>query len=296
MPKGLAYAVVTSLGPLESRDVLLRGVRVRYLHGGAGPALVLLHGHLATSRAWLAAAAGLADHFRVVIPDLPGAGASEKPGAFRYDREGLTEAVCDLLAVLRIARAHVAGHAFGGAVALTLAADYPDRVDRLAVLDTLAYRAHPSSADRLSLAPVVGPFAFRRLSLRRVFHAHVRDHRYAPGFAYDRAAVDAYFEAFITPDGFDAAYRLLPATLDTSSLAPKLPKVTAPTLVIWGESDLAAPLVYGRRLARDLANARLESVAGAGHAVMEENPARTVELLVRHFRATATAASSRTSQ
>jgi pimeloyl-ACP methyl ester carboxylesterase len=116
-----------------------------------------------------------------------------------------------------------------------------------------------------------------------VFHSYFRNSVFAPGFAYDRKAVDAYYDAFKTADAREAAYRVLPNTTDLTSLVPKIGRVRAPTLVVWGESDPMFPVALGMRLARDLQHARLETIPGVGHAPPEESPARTAELLLRHF-------------
>lgn len=242
-----------------------------------------MHGFIVNSKEWALVAPGLAKHFRVIAPDLPGFGESERPHEFPYHREGYAEVICDLMAGLDLPRAHVAGHSMGGAIALTLAADYPERVDRLAVINSVSYPFDLPIKGRLPLMPLVGPFVFKKLYNRILFHDYFRKQVFAPGFRYDKAAVDAYYRAFDPPDAREAAYRVLRATIDVASLAPKISKVRAPTLVIWGELDPMFPVEFGARLAREIPGARLEVMAGVGHAPPEEAPARTVELLMRHF-------------
>jgi pimeloyl-ACP methyl ester carboxylesterase len=225
----------------------------------------------------------LAQRFRVIVPDLPGSGESEKPATFRYDREGFADVLCDLMAGLDVSRAHIVGHSFGGAVALALASDHPERVLRLALINSLSYPFQPPLSVRLALAPLIGSLLFKQLYTRPVFHAYCRNNLFAPGFAYDRATVDAYYDAFKTPDAREAAFQTLPATRDMTSLGPKISKVRAPTLVLWGESDAMLPIQLAMRLAREIQHARLETLPDIGHSPAEENPTRTAELLLRHF-------------
>ncbi len=270
---------------LEPHDLLIRGVRVRYAEAGRGRPLLLLHGFMFNSRAWHPIVPFLAPRFRLIALDFPGFGDSEKPASFRYDREGFAETVCDVMAGLDISRAHVAGHSLGGAVALVLAADHPERVDRLAVINAISYPYTPPFGARAALAPVVGALWFKQLLTRPMFRAYFRNHVYAPGATIDMATVDAYYDAFKTADAREAAWQALPSTSDLTSLGPKIPKVRAPTVILWGESDPTLPLSLALRLAREIPGSRLETLPGVGHAPPEESPSRTAEILARHFEA-----------
>jgi pimeloyl-ACP methyl ester carboxylesterase len=245
--------------------------------------LVLIHGFIVNHKQWLAVIPGLASRFRVIAPDLPGFGASEKPRDYRYDREDFSETVCDLLAGLEIPRAFVTGHSLGGSVALTMAADHPERVERLAVIDSLCYPFPLPLKGRLSLMPVLGPLLFKRIYNRALIHAYFKNDVFPPGFAYDRALVDEYYRTLDPPDARDAAYRALLASNDIASLGPKINKVRAPTLVVWGDLDRLAPVALDSRLAREIPGARLEILPGCGHSPPEERPEKTVEILTRHF-------------
>jgi pimeloyl-ACP methyl ester carboxylesterase len=268
---------------LRAHDLLLRGMRIRYFEAGEGPPLFLVHGFIVHSGVWSQVIPALAKHFRVIALDLPGSGGSERPREYRYDREAFAETVCDLMAGLDIPRAHIAGHSLGGAVALTLAADHPERVDRLAVINSQCYPFELPVKGRIPLVPIIGEFIFKQLYVRPMFHAYFRDNVFAPGFQYDRAAIDSFYRAFNTPDGRDAAYRVLRSTVDMVSLGPRIAKVRAPALVLWGELDPLFPLDLGMRLARDLPRARLETLPGVGHSPIEERPEAAAALLVRHF-------------
>src|SRR5690606_28965166 len=94
---------------------------------------------------------------------------------YPYTREAFAETVRELLRELGLERAHVCGHSLGGAVALTLAADHPDAVDRLAVLDSAVYEFNIPLKGRIPLIPVVGPIVFKRLYGRSMFRAYFED-------------------------------------------------------------------------------------------------------------------------
>src|ERR1019366_9547263 len=83
-----------------TRDVAARGARIRFVEVGEGPPLVLVHDYLASRVAWDDVIPGLSAHFRVIAPDLPGFGESEKPppGRYRYDFDAFCESLADLIA------------------------------------------------------------------------------------------------------------------------------------------------------------------------------------------------------
>src|SRR5271163_1746695 len=141
------------------RDVTARGVRTRVLEAGSdrSPALVLVHGLYTSHRSFEDVIEPLSARFHVIVPDLPGFGESEKPSPARYGYgvEAHAEAVADLIAAFGVGRASVLGHAMGGAVAMTLAAEHRELVTRLVVEDTLAYPSRRSLRARLPLIPIV---------------------------------------------------------------------------------------------------------------------------------------------
>src|SRR6185436_16429418 len=119
----------------------------------------------------------LAQRFHVIAPDLPGFGESEKPSPARYAYgiEAFSEAIADVIAAFGVGRASVLGHAMGGAVAITIAAQHAELVQRLVVVDPLCYPAPVTFRQRLELTPIVGSIVFKQLFGRRVFRAHFRE-------------------------------------------------------------------------------------------------------------------------
>jgi haloacetate dehalogenase len=114
-------------------------VELRVRHGGAGPPLLLLHGHPQTHVMWHRVAPRLAEDFRVVAPDLTGYGESSKPRTTPshepYSKRAMARDQVALMRELGFERFAVAGHDRGGRCAYRMALDHPDRVEKLAVLD-----------------------------------------------------------------------------------------------------------------------------------------------------------------
>lgn len=130
-------------GPLTaestSRFIDAGGVRVHYHDAGSGPVLLCIHGGAPGAYGWGnfgANVPGLAEHFRVLVVDLPGYGRSDKPEISGGRYGFYAKVFADMLAALRIDSAHVLGMATGGAAAMMLAIEHPEVVDGLVLVSS----------------------------------------------------------------------------------------------------------------------------------------------------------------
>jgi len=255
------------------RDVSARGARIRFVEAGEGPPLVLLHDALGSHETFLSTLEHLATSFRVVAPDLPGFGGSEKPDPHRYayGYEGFAESIVDLIAALGLGRVHLCGHAMGGGVALAVAARHRALVHKLVLVDALVYPTSELVLDRAGRVPVMGALLWRQLLGSALFRSHVEASVYAGASAVPAGRLDALYAAFNAPAARQAAHATVAAKADTRSLVARLPRVTSETLVVWGRGDRIAPVEHGRRLAREL-HGRFE-VLECGRCPPDEDPA-----------------------
>jgi pimeloyl-ACP methyl ester carboxylesterase len=258
---------------LSTRDVSARGARVRFVEAGKGPPLLLVHGYLSSRLAWEDAIPTLAKDFRLVVPDLPGFGESEKPPPARYPYtlDAFAESLVDLVAALGLSRVSVCGHSMGGDIALTIAANHPDVVDKLILVGPLVYPSRMDAVSRIATVPVIGAVMFKQLFGRAAFRAYFRQRMYGPSAAVPWKRVDQLFDLFNAPAAREAAYATMLSLLDTRPVVAKIPRVSAPTLVCWGREDRTSPVAHGRRLAHELRSARFE-VFECGHSPAEECP------------------------
>jgi pimeloyl-ACP methyl ester carboxylesterase len=265
--------------PVLAKDVSLaaegsaRGARIRFVEAGSGPPLVLLHDGLASHETFLASIEHLAASFRVVVPDLPGFGASEKPDPERYayGYDGFADSVFDLVAALGLGRVHVCGHAMGGGVALSLAARNPSVVHKLVLTSALVYPVDEHVLDRAGRIPVVGALLWRQVMGQALFRAYIEGSVYAGSKGVPAGRVESFYASFNAPAARQAAHATIVAKADTRPLVARLPRVAAETLVLWGRDDKVAPIEHGRRLAREL-RGRFE-VLECGRCPPDEEPA-----------------------
>src|SRR5262249_4833174 len=116
------------------RFAKVNGVRLRYLVGGQGSPVVLLHGYAETSHMWRPIMPLLAEHHTVVVPDLRGAGGSAKPPS-GYDKKNMAIDIHELTTTLRLDRVGIVGHDIGLMVAYAYAAQFPEATDRVVLMD-----------------------------------------------------------------------------------------------------------------------------------------------------------------
>jgi haloacetate dehalogenase len=272
---------------------------------GSGTPLVLLHGFPETHLMWHRVAPALAESFTVICADLRGYGSSGKPPSRAdhapYAKSAMARDVVQLMEVLGYARFCVAGHDRGARVAYRLALDYPERVERLAVLDIVPTGEAFARADaRLALA--YWPWALlaqpEPLPERLIAgdpEAVVANalETWGSDPAHFPAAIRAaYVAALRDPASVHAIceeYRAA-ATLDVAQdLADRAAgrRIACPTLVLWGANGpldswyagAGGPLEIWRAWAADV---RGRAVAG-GHFFAEQNPTETTRLLSDFF-------------
>lgn len=265
---------MSSPGPesLRPKDVSARGARIRFVEAGAGTPVVLLHDCSASHETWVPIMQRLAGTFRVIAPDLPGFGGSEKPDPqkYAYGFDAFSESVFDLVAALGLGRVHVCGHGLGGSVALTLAARHPAIVHRLVLVDAPVYPANEHGLERAGRMPVLGAVLFRQLMGPALFRAYVQGTVYAGASKVPPGRLEALYASFNVPAARQALHATITGTADRRPLVARLPRVTAESLVVWGRDDRLSPVEHGRRLAREL-RGRFE-VVECGRCPPDEEP------------------------
>ncbi|HEX6447115.1 MAG TPA: 3-oxoadipate enol-lactonase [Streptosporangiales bacterium] len=241
------------------------------------PVLVLGPSLGTTSRLWQAQLGVLARTHRVVRYELPGhTGAPAPPGPYSIDRLGRSVlASVDELGVVRFA---YAGVSVGGLVGVWLASEVPERVDRLALLNTAArvgtaegWRERAAAVRTRGLPPLAEGIVARWFAAGTVAAEPrlVAEHRDA------LAAVDA--------EGYAGCCEALAA----ADLHTRLAAVTAPTLVVTGDEDPVVSVADAAALADGIAGARLETVPRTAHLSCVERPDAVRGLLAGHFRGAA---------
>jgi 3-oxoadipate enol-lactonase len=220
-----------------------------------------------TTGLWEPALPLLAQRFRVVRYDHRGHGGSPvPPGPYRLDDLGGD--VVALLDRLGVERAHVSGVSLGGMVAMWLAANAPERVDRLVPICTTTrfdppsmWRSRAASVRADGLASIVDGILVRWLP---------------PDASPELVAAARALMAGVPDEGYAATC----AALEEADLAPSLARIVAPTLVVAGDLDPASPPADAERIAAGIRGARVAVVPGAAHLAVLSHPAEVAALMI----------------
>lgn len=241
------------------------GLRIAYERAGDGPPLVLLHGYVGDGpTTWRRQLEGLSDEFTVVAWDAPGAGRSSDPPE-SFGMAGYADCVAGFVNALGLERPHVAGLSFGGALALELPHRHPAIPMTLILASAYAGWAGSLPAEvaeqrlqqSLALANL-SPEEFVGALLPTMFSAST-----------PRESVDEFGASMLTfhPAGFRAMARA-----SAEDLRHVLPHVRIPTLLVYGENDVRAPLTVAENLHAALSGSTLVVLPDAGHLCNIEAP------------------------
>lgn len=272
----------------DSQFVNANGLNIHYVENGQGDPVVLLHGWPTHAYLWhnqmdALSAAG----YRVIAPDQPGYGYSDKPADAPYTVNYFERTLTGFLDALGVDKVTLGGHDLGGPTALMFAVRHPERLARMVVFDTTAYPDMPFvvnlQAKALVLAARLKPLGRALLSRTGIGLTLKYAGLVANRAAMDRQAIDTYYRPLAAdPVAQDVLLRIL-ASFDTGALneiASNLGRIRCPTLLLWAANDPISPLSTAHRLAKDITGARLEVIPRCGHFSMEDQPQRVNEALI----------------
>jgi pimeloyl-ACP methyl ester carboxylesterase len=247
-------------------------VTLESMTAGQGPPLLFLHGgdYFAQHQGFFEL---LARRWHVVVPRHPGFGRSERPDAFRTVHD-LAYLYLDLLDRLDLGRVTLVGASFGGWIALEMCIRSVEKVDRLALIDSVGVK-FGGREDR----DITDIYALPNEELlRRTF--------FDPGRAApDYSRLDGDEAMLIARDREATALYGWRPYMHNPALRQWLHRVCVPSLVLWGEADGIVAPDYGQKLCRSLPNARFELIREAGHYPQIERPNEVADAIDRFTRA-----------
>jgi pimeloyl-ACP methyl ester carboxylesterase len=244
------------------------GIKTNYLEAGKGDPVVLIHGSgpgVTSYANWRLVLPALAENFRVLAPDMVGFGFSERPANIKYGVQTWADQVVGLMDTLELPTAHLVGNSFGGAIALRIATQHPDRVGKLVLMGSMGVpfpitegleRVWGYEPSFENMRKVLDVFAYSR----ELVNDELAEVRYRgsiqPGFQESFAAMfpaprQRWVEAMCTPED---DIRRLPHR----------------TLIVHGREDQVIPVQTSMRLMELIDNADLSVFSHCGHWSMIE--------------------------
>jgi pimeloyl-ACP methyl ester carboxylesterase len=259
--------------------VVLHGHHAIYRIAGSGPPIVLVHGMVNSSRHWEAVAMRLADRYTVIAPDLIGHGDSATPRG-DYSLGAHAASIRDLLAVIGVDRATLVGHSLGGGVALQFFYQFPQRVERLALVSSGGLGHEVSPLLRSAALPgfsglLAGAANPRVLGAIRSAGDRMRERGSSKG-VYLQAIARA-LRPLERQGAREAFLHTLRSVIDVRgqrvSARDRLYILGGfPTLIVWGERDNTIPIQHGLDAHAAIPGSRFETLPRAAHFPHLEDP------------------------
>jgi pimeloyl-ACP methyl ester carboxylesterase len=267
-------------GSFRIQDIETEGAILHVRVGGHGPGVVLLHGFGDTGDMWAPLAAELAKTHTVVVPDLRGMGLSSHPSN-GYDKKTQAADIRAVLARLDLDHTAVVGHDIGTMVAYAYAARYPDKTDKLVVMDAPVPGIPPW--DEIVRSPLLWHFDFGGPDMERLVEGRERTYldRFWNEFAGDPTKIDEamrahYATLYALPGAMRSAFAQFRSIRQDAedNIVSMATKLTMPVLAIGGEKSFGAnEAIVMRNAATDVTEL---VIPNAGHWLMEEQPDATV--------------------
>jgi len=256
---------------LVKKEVLVDNHRIVYLEGGTGETIVLLHGFGGYKDQWTAFAKYLKG-YHLVIPDLPGFGESSQVPTDNYSVESQVGRIDRFVEVLKLDKFHMAGNSLGGAYAATYGAKHPGKVLTIALVDTAGAPSQNKSEFILQLE--------KGNNLLLAGNAEDVEKLLALVYA-KRPPIPPAFMKILIADWIAHTEFNRKIWNDTNpfqfSLAPVLPQIQAPVLILWGEQDKMLDVGSVVFLEKNLKNSRTVIMKDTGHCPMIEKPEETAK-------------------
>jgi pimeloyl-ACP methyl ester carboxylesterase len=288
-----APATARHASEIPVSEIELHGHRVTYREVGEGPVLVLIHGVTGDMTTWDEVLPELAERFTVVTPDLLGHGLSAKPRG-DYSLGAFASGIRDLLGALGHFRATVVGHSLGGGIAMQMAYQFPERVERLVLVSSGGLGDEVSVALRAATLPG-SELVIPLIAHNSVIEAGRMIGRWLGavglGISPDRAEVARGYASLSEAEARNAFIHTMRAVIDyggqrVSARDRLYLTETMPSMLLWGRKDRIIPSHHGHRAHREMPGSRWELFENAGHFPHVSEPRRFAAALTRFIEET----------
>lgn len=281
-----AFAIQPFPSGFRAEAVRTNGTTLHVRIGGAGPAVVMLHGFGDTGDMWAPAAAVLARTHTVIVPDLRGMGLSAHPDS-GYAKVNQAVDIAGVLDALKIQQADLVTHDIGNMVGYALAAKYPSRIGKWVVID--APLPGIANWEEIKQSPLLWHFNFRGPDEERLVAGRERIYldRFYNELSADPKKIDEatrrhYAALYARPHAMHDAFEQFGAfnqdAIDNKALLAKGGKLAMPVLALGGDKSFGA--AQADTLRAVATNVTMGIVPDSGHWIMDENPKATTTFIV----------------
>ena len=255
----------------SSSEISIKGIPIREQIIGDGPPILLVHGWGASIDLLRPLALPLSRlGYQCLLVDLPGFGASDEPGR-AFTIHDYAAFCIDYLDHHKLSSVNFFGHSLGGRIGLILAADYPQRIEKMVLSNSAGIRVEPAQLKRLRL---------------QIYHM-IRNGCEFIGATAAAARLRRHYNDRYGSVDFQNASPVMRQTLIevvNQDLLAHAARVAVPTVLIWGDADKDTPPWMGQKLEQIIPDAALIVHEGAGHYAYLDFPDKTASIMHALFR------------
>ncbi len=243
---------------IRSCWVVVNGLNIHYLTGGAGKPLIIIHGGSDGASAWQQNIEALAKNYTVYVPDLPGFGLSElKEGS--YSAPAMVDFVNAFARTQGLTKFHLMGHSYGGGIAVHFALRYPAKIIKLVLVSSLCLGREIAWWIRYFANPIV---------LRPIEKVVMPIFKGIRWLARVLGPWELVFP--VRQASFEVGTCMATLTRQTFNLRSQLNRIKVPTLLVWGDRDPVVPYYQAYCAGAVIPDCQVKVFAGEGHSVYRE--------------------------
>lgn len=264
---------------LPTQYITVENHQIAYYRTGQGPTLVLVHGITTYSFIWRRLISGLKEHYDLIAIDLLGCGASDKPRGVDYSIKAQSRIIKKILDALDIKQAHLVAHDIGGGIGQIMTIDYPEVVQSLVLINSVAYDYWPVQPITSMRIPLLRQIAMAALDLG-AFKTLVKR-----GLFHKERVTKELMQLFLQPlqslegrQGFLQLAKCINNKL-LLEISEELRALRLPVMIIRGDADSYLTANICKRLHDDIPGSRLERIPTGGHFIQEDEPEMLVSLI-----------------
>jgi len=252
---------------MEEKKILIDNLKINYKIAGSGPAILILHGWGSNSEKWqkvgdLLVKKGL----KVIIPDLPGFGSSQKPPEV-WGLDDYCKFLQEFVGFLNLEKFCLLGHSFGGALAVKYALAFSEKIDKLFLISAACFR--------------------RRAPRKRLFYIIAKVLKIFSFFPYYLYIRKGFYRFIVRKSDYlyaDGVMKNIYLKIIREDLGNILEQIQVPTIIIWGREDKIKRLKEARLINEKVKNSKLEIIPNIGHSPHLETPEKLVRAIFKHLK------------
>jgi len=245
----------------------IKGLKINYKTLGEGRPLLILHGWGSKSENWQRVGEFLIEKgLKVIIPDLPGFGNSQEPPQ-SWGLADYCQFIKEFVNSLNLEKFYLLGHSFGGALAVKCSLEFPEKIEKLFLVDAACFRRK----------------AFRK----RLFYIIAKIFKifsFLPFYSFFRKAFYKFIVGKSDYPYTEGVMKDIYLKIIKEDLSKILPQVQVPTIIIWGEEDKIKQIKEARLINQKIKNSHLEIIPSIGHNPHSEAPEKLSETIIKFLR------------